>query len=109
MNTKQKDMDFTEEEIQEIRESDPARDGQLAKQMGTTRGSIKALRRYLGTKKASAKVAVSVDGRKVVKTVTLPDIKKKLLVTCNGSSILLDKDDVGGLTIEGNNITIHGY
>ena len=98
---KNDDLDFTQQDIDTIQAADPSGDKQLAKEMGTTPGSIRAMRRYLGSpyKQAAAKPAL--------KTVDLSELTNKMLISCNGTTIMVDKKKVSAVTIMGTDITIH--
>lgn len=102
---KSKDVDFTEDEITLIQKAEPSDYASIAEDMNTTIGSIKAMKRHIGGKRSynrrAAKVAPSIT------TVKVPTMSNKLIIRHNGSTILLDKEGVTGITFEGNDVTIH--
>lgn len=98
------DVDFTEDECDQIRLTPPKHIKALAKEWGADPSSLFAMRMHLFKKgkQTSAKPTLSP-----IKTVPMPSIVGNVLVVrYNQTSILLDKTNVSEVGFDGKDIII---
>ena len=102
---RQKQLDFTESEINTILNGDPAADKTLAKEFSTTIASIKAMRRYMG--KPKVKAAAKIPNPIKTRGVDAPlDEIRYTTVKFDGGFIVMDKNKVLGIEVKSDAITI---